>query len=156
MLIFCYNKARAEEVRDKLRKKYRMTATEASKELIWINQLRQDLSIPSLLNELSAPILYIDNQTALSLAKNPTDHNHIDIRYHFIRSEVAAGTLNLQSIGTKENIADILTKALPKATFEAHTFNVVWLHNTCILTLMTPSTYPHPVVEGQLGLPMRG
>jgi len=46
-----------------------IAATEASKELIWINRLLQDLSIPSLLNELSPPILYIDNQAALSLAK---------------------------------------------------------------------------------------
>jgi len=78
-----------------------IAATEASKELIWINRLLQDFSIPRLL----------------------TDHNHtkhIDIRYHFIRSEVAAGTLILQSIGIKENIADILTKAVPKATFEMH------------------------------------
>lgn len=101
-----------------------IAATEAAKELIWLNRLLHDLSIPRLLNIVSAPpLLYIDNQAALALAKNPTHHNrtkHIDIRYHFIRSEIEAGTINLQSIGTTENIADILTKALPKARFEAH------------------------------------
>ena len=44
----------------------------------------------------------------------------LDIRYHFIRSEVTSGFVNLQAIGAKENVADILTKALPKATFEGH------------------------------------
>ena len=32
--------------------------------------------------------------------------------------EVAAGIINLQSIGTKDNLTGILTKALPKASFE--------------------------------------
>lgn len=84
-----------------------------------------DILIPRLLGNLTPgpPLLYIDNQAALALVKNPTHHNrtkHIDIRYHFIRSEIEAGSINLQSIGTKDNIADIFTKALPKATFEVH------------------------------------
>lgn len=59
-----------------------------------------------------------------SFAENDTfdlyqsHHNrtkHIDIHFHFIRSEIEAGSINLQSIDTKDNLADILTKALPKA-----------------------------------------
>jgi hypothetical protein len=97
-----------------------VAATEACKELIWLNRLMKDLSI---LSTLPPPVLYIDNQAALSLARNPSHHSrtkHIDVRYHFIRTEVAAGTINLQQIGTKENTADICTKALPKPTFEYH------------------------------------
>ena len=95
-----------------------MAATEACKELIWLNRLINDLSIRAL-----PSVLYIDNQVALSLAGNPSNHSqtkHIDVRHHFIRTEVAAGTINLQQIGTKENTADICTKALPKASFKQH------------------------------------
>lgn len=89
-----------------------------------MNRLLQDLSILRLFNVTHGPpLLYIDNQAALALAKIPTHHNrtkHIDIRFHFIRSEIEVGSINLQSIGTKENLADILTKALPKTAFKAH------------------------------------
>ena len=104
-----------------------VAATEACKEMIWLNQIMKDLSIPAilgLLDGLLPPVLYIDNQAALSLARNPSFHSrtkHIDVRYHLIRTEVAAKTINLQQIGTKENTADICTKALPKPTFEQHT-----------------------------------
>jgi len=72
--------------------------------------------------------LYIDNKAALALAKNPTHHDrtkHMDIRYRFIRSEVTSGSVNIQAIGTGENVADILTKALPKAAFEGHRLGMV-------------------------------
>ena len=79
-----------------------VAATETCKELIWLNSLFNDLSVPALLggsgfNGPSAdpmpPILYIHNQAALSLARNPSHHSrtkHIDVRYHFIRTEVPA------------------------------------------------------------------
>lgn len=37
--------------------------------------------------------------------------------YHFICTEVGAGDINLQAIGTEGNIAGILPKALPMASF---------------------------------------
>ena len=112
-----------------------VAATEACKEMVWLNRLLNDLSIPMLLQQpadpitvqsiepIPPPVLYIDNQAALSLAKNPIHHNrtkHIDIRFHFIRQEVTAGTINLQPIGTKDNLADIFTKPLSRVTFEKH------------------------------------
>ena len=38
---------------------------------------------------------------------------HIDIRYHYIRYVIKAGTLRLIYIPTNDQTADILTKALP-------------------------------------------
>ena len=70
-----------------------------------------------------SPVLYIHNEAALSLARNRIHHNrtkHIDVRYHFIRNEVASGLVNPQHIGIKDNTEDICTKALPKASFELH------------------------------------
>jgi hypothetical protein len=38
---------------------------------------------------------------------------HIEIRYHFIRDWVQRGTVQLQYVSTDDQVADILTKALP-------------------------------------------
>lgn len=59
-------------------------------------------------------LIMIDNQGAMSLAKNPVNHHrskHIDIKYHFIRSEAHEGWINLQHIPSdwsEESAADIL------------------------------------------------
>ena len=42
---------------------------------------------------------------------------HIDIRYHFVRQCVRNGDIALQYCPTDRMVADILTKALPKAKF---------------------------------------
>ena len=39
---------------------------------------------------------------------------HIEIRYHFIRDQVQRGAVQLQYIPTDDQVADILTKALPR------------------------------------------
>jgi lactam utilization protein B len=52
--------------------------------------------------------LHRDNQGALALAKNPVQHQrskHIDIRYHFVRSEVRRCLLQLLYVTSKDNLA---------------------------------------------------
>jgi hypothetical protein len=68
----------------------------------------------------SATILKIDNQPAIALSKNPVFHDcskHIDVRYHYIRECVEEDRVRLESIGTTEQLADMLTKALGKERF---------------------------------------
>lgn len=43
---------------------------------------------------------------------------HIPIKYHFVREEVAKKNIKVEYIGTKEQIANILTRPLPRETFE--------------------------------------
>ena len=52
--------------------------------------------------------------------KNPGNKRakHIDIKYHKIKEFVADKTAKLIYVPTNRQIADILTKALPKATFQ--------------------------------------
>ncbi|MCO5562180.1 hypothetical protein L7F22_015806 [Adiantum nelumboides] len=66
-----------------------------------------------------------DNTSAKVLAKNPVMHQrtkHIEVREHFIREKVQSGYISLHHCNTKENVADILTKALGKELFFKHRF----------------------------------
>jgi len=66
-------------------------------------------------------IINCDNQRAITLAKDNKFHSqakHINLRYHFIREAVEDKKINVNYILTEENVADIFTKALPKAKFK--------------------------------------
>jgi len=63
----------------------------------------------------------MDNKAAIELCKNPVFHErskHIDTRYHFIRDCVDQGKTRVSYINTKDQLADILTKALGRIQFE--------------------------------------
>jgi hypothetical protein len=80
------------------------------------------LYLQALIAELYEPIIppipvYCDNQGAITLTTNNKFHahtKHIDLQYHYVRSLVQSGLLNLQFCPTEDNIADIFTKALPR------------------------------------------
>ncbi len=62
-----------------------------------------------------------DNTTDISISKNPvmnSNTKHIPIKYHFVRENVLDKTIKLENIGTKDKVADIFTKPLPKEAFE--------------------------------------
>ena len=63
-----------------------------------------------------------DNTSAINLSKNPVQHSrmkHIEIRHHFLRDHVQKGNCVLEFVDTKNQLADIFTKPLPKETFFA-------------------------------------
>lgn len=43
---------------------------------------------------------------------------HIDVKFKFVRDIIAKGIVEVRYISTNEQLADIMTKGLPKATFE--------------------------------------
>ncbi|GKF39767.1 hypothetical protein Tco_0119828 [Tanacetum coccineum] len=58
---------------------------------------------------------------AIALSCNNVQHSrskHIDIRHHFIREQVENGVVELFSLEINYQLADILTKALPKERFK--------------------------------------
>ena len=62
-----------------------------------------------------------DNKGANAMSENPVLHGrtkHIHISYHLVRHEVQKGHLAFVYINTKENVADMMTKGLPKVTHE--------------------------------------
>lgn len=69
--------------------------------------------------------LHVDNRGAIDLANNPVHHQrskHIDIRYHYIRSQIQSKTVQLFYVPSKDNIADIFTKPATKVNLRK--FNV--------------------------------
>lgn len=45
---------------------------------------------------------------------------HIDVKLHFIRKIIEDGHIAIEYVSIAENMADLLTKGLPKAKLEEH------------------------------------
>jgi len=61
-------------------------------------------------------ILKMDNQSAISVSKNPEHHGrmkHLDLRSYWLRDKVEKGMIYPDIIPTWEMIADCLTKSVP-------------------------------------------
>ena len=66
--------------------------------------------------------IFRDNTSAISISKNPVMHSktkHIPIKFHFLREQVLSNTIKLEYVRTKNQIADIFTKPLPKMQIES-------------------------------------
>ena len=111
-----------------------MSASDSSKEAIWLRRLYKDLGIEDVSMvtkgdltekeyEGAKPLtVFEDNIGCIQLSKNPVSHKsskHIEIRYHFVRERVRDGTVKLVYIPSSENLADILTKGTRKHVFES-------------------------------------
>ena len=78
--------------------------------------------------------LFIDNQSAIKLIKNPEYHKrtkHIDIKYHFVREKYESGEILPQYVNTNDQLADLFTKSLPRATLEQlrAKLNIISMYN---------------------------
>jgi len=86
-------------------------------QLLWIMQTLQDLQITC-----TPPIsIFCDNTSAISISKNLVIHSKtkdIPIKYHFLREQVLEQKVKLEYVPSKEQVADILTKPLPRETFK--------------------------------------
>jgi hypothetical protein len=61
--------------------------------------------------------LYYDSDGAIHLANNSTFYsktNHIQLKYHFIRSALEDEYLKLEKIHTSQNLGDMLTKGVTR------------------------------------------
>ncbi len=91
-----------------------MALASAAQEALFLIQLLCDLDGFDCHTDV---VIHCDNQGAIALSQNPVHHKrskHIDIRYHFIRSEVLSKRIKLEYVRSEENVADMLTKAMGK------------------------------------------
>ena len=86
-------------------------------QILWMKQMLKNMHI-----QYDDPIpIFCDNTSAISISKNPVMHSktkHIPIKYHFLREQVLSKVIKLEYVGTKDQLADIFTKPLPKSQFE--------------------------------------
>jgi hypothetical protein len=88
------------------------------KKLFWEINNQKPLSIDDTLDTVK---LYCDNQSTIFVSKNPAEHKmmkHVDLRHKWIQEKVEAKEFEVDYISTKDQIADIFTKALTKEVFE--------------------------------------
>lgn len=95
---------------------YRAVA-KTSAEKRWICSLLTELGITL----QSTRTIYCDNIGATYLCQNLVFHSrmkHISIDYHFVRGHIQHGMLRVAHVSTHDQLADGLTKPLPRATFQ--------------------------------------
>ena len=67
--------------------------------------------------------IYVDNMGVVVNATNPAsalNKKAVALSYHYVREHVANGIIDIRKIDSKENYADLYTKALPRG--EHHSF----------------------------------
>ena len=99
-----------------------LSTTEA--EIIALSKAIQDLLwIKGIANEtvsVKNVIVYEDNQSSIKCITNENNFGrmkHIDIKLKFIRDVVSRNKIKIEYISTENQVADMLTKALPKSKF---------------------------------------
>ncbi|CAI7812268.1 unnamed protein product [Closterium sp. NIES-54] len=116
-----------------------MALFRAVREIVWQRRLLAELG-----EEQQGPTpLYCDSQGAIALAKNPVLHGltkHMRVKWHWTRSMVAAGEVELHYVKTTGQPADMMTKRLVeqqhwKKVGDASAFRVLgsraFVHDLC-------------------------
>ncbi|WVZ79341.1 LOW QUALITY PROTEIN: hypothetical protein U9M48_026932 [Paspalum notatum var. saurae] len=89
-----------------------VAAAAACCQAVWLKRLLREVTG----EEPRAPVLRVDNNSAIELAKNPVLHDrskHIDIRFHYIRECVAEGQVVLGHVDTARQLASRPKTACP-------------------------------------------
>ncbi|XP_019256320.1 PREDICTED: uncharacterized protein LOC109234707 [Nicotiana attenuata] len=107
-------------------------------ELTWLRGLLKELTV-----DIKEPMkLFCDNKAALQIAANPSYHErtkHIEIDCHFIRVKIQEGLIKTEHIGSNDQPADILTKALGHQ------------QNAFLVSKLGMKNIFHPQLEGECG-----
>ncbi|GKA18529.1 putative RNA-directed DNA polymerase [Tanacetum coccineum] len=87
-----------------------MAATSVACQAIWLANLVKELTG----QQVEPTTLFVDNKSAIALMKNPVFHGrskHINIRFYFIRECVEQGKIIVEHVNSKDQRADLFTKA---------------------------------------------
>jgi hypothetical protein len=85
-----------------------------------VKEFKEELLLPMATTPVVHCKAFEDNTGALELAKVPKMRprtKHINTKYHHFRKYVADGLIRVVQVSTADQIADILTKNLPKNLF---------------------------------------
>ena len=88
-----------------------VSAATGVKEMLGLKELMGELGIP-----VEMPmVVKVDNQAAIKQIENEASSataKHVDTKLKFIKDESRRGVIKAEFVGTKENVADLLTKAM--------------------------------------------
>jgi hypothetical protein len=92
-----------------------MALAEIVKEILWYRSW-----VYEVFGKYACCDIKCDNTAAIMLSQNDSIHNrskHINIRYHLVRDNVKKDRVRISWVSTREQQADILTKALGPGLF---------------------------------------
>lgn len=84
---------------------------------IWMRRILKELRY----DDKNCTNIWCDSSSTIKLSKNPVMHGrskHIDVRYHFLRNLTREGLIDLVHYGSKDQLADIMTKPLKTDDFQ--------------------------------------
>ena len=125
-IIFKSNTQKGIPARSSAEAEYRAAARYAT-DLIWFQRLASVSQIPGW-NEFT--ITYEDNQSCIKTAKNPFVQGRsrsYHLMYHAVRASVDEKVLHFKYVQTDKQLADIMTKPLPKTSFLNHRSKLLFL-----------------------------
>ena len=96
-----------------------VAASQAGKEVLYLRALLKGFACP----QMRPTELWEDNASCILMSENPTNRErsrHVDVRVHFLRDTVRGGAVKLIRCADMQNVADELTKSLPKPAFHKH------------------------------------
>jgi hypothetical protein len=96
-----------------------VAASQAGKEVLYLRALLKGFSCP----QQKPTEIWEDNASCIMMSENPTNRErsrHVDVRVHFLRDMVRDGAVKLLKCAGTQNVADALTKSLPKPAFHKH------------------------------------
>ena len=89
---------------------------ETAKDAIWLRNYVCELGYPC-----GGPTpIHQDNLSCITLTRDDAHHSrtkHIDIKYHFTRDQIVRRVIDIATISSEDNVADIFTKAQPRTRF---------------------------------------
>jgi hypothetical protein len=96
-----------------------VSASDATKGALYLRHILRDLE--QLFN--GPTVFFEDNEAAIMHTQNGNSLSrmrHINLRQNFVRDYVEEGEVRLVFIGTRQNVADLLTKPLTYQIFATH------------------------------------
>ena len=86
-------------------------------EVLWLKILLEELEVM-----VKLPLrIYCDNKATINISHNPVHHDrmkHVEVDRHFIKEKIEDGTICITYVPTTQQVADVLTKGLPRPLFE--------------------------------------
>ena len=97
-----------------------VAAVTAGQEVIWLRYLLTELGYKF----IGPSTLFLDNNSAVQVAKNPEHHGrikHLDLRLYWLRDQVNLGAIRILHLRTDDMPADLMTKALGRIKVKGFT-----------------------------------